>query len=138
MTDVRIGTPTPAPGFAPRSLLKLGGEMFGGGAVGVDPDVVQTVAGRSPTVVATGVQVAVVIGGGNFFRGAELHERGMDRARADYMGMLGTVMNCLALQDFLEQARHRHPGADRHHDGPGRRAVHPAARRSGTWRRAAS
>ena len=50
-----------------------------------------------------GVQVAVVVGGGNFFRGAELQQRGMDRARADYMGMLGTVMNCLALQDFLEK-----------------------------------
>ena len=49
------------------------------------------------------MQVAIVIGGGNFFRGAELQQRGMDRARADYMGMLGTVMNCLALQDFLEK-----------------------------------
>jgi uridylate kinase len=53
-------------------------------------------------VVATGAQVAVVIGGGNYFRGAQLAEAGLDRARADYMGMLGTVMNCLALQDFLE------------------------------------
>ena len=86
-----------------RVLLKLGGEMFGGGDVGVDPDVVSAVARQIAEVVATGVQVAVVIGGGNFFRGAELHQRGMDRARADYMGMLGTVMNCLALQDFLER-----------------------------------
>ena len=54
-------------------------------------------------MVRSGVQVAVVVGGGNFFRGAELQQRGMDRARADYMGMLGTVMNCLALQDFLEK-----------------------------------
>jgi len=54
--------------------------------------------------VRAGVQVAIVVGGGNFFRGAELSQRGLDRARADYMGMLGTVMNCLALQDFLEQA----------------------------------
>ena len=53
--------------------------------------------------VAPGTQIAVVVGGGNFFRGAELQQRGMDRARADYMGMLGTVMNCLALQDFLEK-----------------------------------
>ena len=59
--------------------------------------------GRSPPSSARGVQVAVVVGGGNFFRGAELQKRGMDRARADYMGMLGTVMNCLALQDFLEK-----------------------------------
>src|SRR6201986_5155359 len=87
-----------------RVLLKLGGEMFGGGSVGVDPDVVQNVARQIADVVRGGVQVAVVIGGGNFFRGAELSERGMDRGRADYMGMLGTVMNCLALQDFLEKA----------------------------------
>ncbi len=86
-----------------RVLLKLGGEMFGGGDIGVDPDVVQSMARQIADVVRSGVQVAVVIGGGNFFRGAELSERGMDRARADYMGMLGTVMNCLALQDFLEK-----------------------------------
>ncbi|GAA5147869.1 UMP kinase [Pseudonocardia eucalypti] len=84
-------------------LLKLGGEMFGGGSVGVDPIVVQTVARQLADVVASGVQVAVVIGGGNFFRGAQLIEGGMERSRADYMGMLGTVMNCLALQDFLER-----------------------------------
>ncbi|HTW21000.1 MAG TPA: UMP kinase [Mycobacteriales bacterium] len=87
-----------------RVLLKLGGEMFGGGQVGIDPDVVQDVAAQIADVVASGVQVAVVIGGGNFFRGQQLSERGMDRGRADYMGMLGTVMNCLALQDFLEKA----------------------------------
>ncbi|MFD4182614.1 UMP kinase [Rhodococcus sp. NPDC058514] len=86
-----------------RVLLKLGGEMFGGGEVGLDPDVVQTVAAQIAEVVNSGVQVAVVIGGGNFFRGAELQQRGMDRSRSDYMGMLGTVMNCLALQDFLEK-----------------------------------
>jgi uridylate kinase len=92
-----------APTHWNRVLLKLGGEMFGGGQVGVDPDVVQDVARQIADVVSTGVQVAVVIGGGNFFRGQELSERGMDRGRADYMGMLGTVMNCLALQDFLEK-----------------------------------
>ncbi|GAB2821618.1 UMP kinase [Lentzea nigeriaca] len=86
-----------------RVMLKLGGEMFGGGGVGVDPDVVQTVARQIAAVHSSGVQVAVVIGGGNFFRGSELQQRGMDRSRADYMGMLGTVMNCLALQDFLER-----------------------------------
>jgi uridylate kinase len=77
--------------------------MFGGGAVGVDPDVVHTVSSQIADVVRGGTQVAVVIGGGNFFRGAELSQRGMDRDRADYMAMLGTVMNCLALQDFLEK-----------------------------------
>ena len=86
-----------------RVLLKLGGEMFGGGGVGVDPDVVSAIARQVAEVVRSGVQVAIVIGGGNFFRGAQLQQRGMDRARADYMGMLGTVMNCLALQDFLER-----------------------------------
>jgi uridylate kinase len=87
-----------------RVLLKLSGEAFaGGGSLGVDPDVVQAIARQIAAVVRGGVEVAVVIGGGNFFRGAQLNERGMDRSRADYMGMLGTVMNCLALQDFCER-----------------------------------
>src|SRR3954447_561748 len=94
---------TPAPQGARRVVLKLSGEVFGGGAVGVDPTVVRHMAGQIATVVRRGVQVAVVVGGGNFFRGAELSRAGMDRSRADYMGMLGTVMNCLALQDFLEK-----------------------------------
>lgn len=62
-----------------------------------------TVAQQIAEVVRSGVEVAVVIGGGNFFRGAELQQRGLERARSDYMGMLGTVMNSLALQDFLEK-----------------------------------
>ena len=86
-----------------RVVLKLSGEVFGGGRVGVDPDVVAELARQIAEVVRSGVQVAIVVGGGNFFRGAELSQRGMDRARADYMGMLGTVMNCLALQDFMEK-----------------------------------
>ena len=89
---------------AGRFLLKLSGEAFaGGGGLGVDPDVVHKIAREIAAVVRGGAQIAVVIGGGNFFRGAELQQRGMDRARSDYMGMLGTVMNCLALQDFLEK-----------------------------------
>ena len=92
------------PAAARRVLLKLSGETFGGGAIGLAPDVVQRVAAEIAEAVRSGVQVAIVVGGGNFFRGAELSQRGLDRARADYMGMLGTVMNCLALQDFLEQA----------------------------------
>jgi uridylate kinase len=87
-----------------RVMLKLSGEVFGGGKVGVDPDVVASIARQISEVTRTGTQVAIVVGGGNFFRGAELSQRGMDRDRADYMGMLGTVMNCLALQDFLEKA----------------------------------
>ncbi len=86
-----------------RVLLKLSGEVFGGGKLGVDPDVVNSIAKQIADVARAGVQVAVVVGGGNFFRGAELQQRGMERNRADYMGMLGTVMNCLALQDFLEK-----------------------------------
>ena len=87
-----------------RVLMKLSGEVFGGGQVGLDPDVVSDIAQQVAAAVTQGVQVAIVVGGGNFFRGAELSQRGLDRARADYMGMLGTVMNALALQDFLEQA----------------------------------
>jgi uridylate kinase len=87
-----------------RVLLKLSGEVFGGNkGIGVDPDVLADVAKQIADVVRSGIQIAIVVGGGNFFRGAELSERGMERSRADYMGMLGTVMNCLALQDFLEK-----------------------------------
>jgi len=86
-----------------RVLLKLSGEAFGGGSLGVNPDVVSSLA-KEIALAAQDVEVAIVVGGGNFFRGAELSQRGMDRGRADYMGMLGTVMNALALQDFLEQA----------------------------------
>jgi len=86
-----------------RVLLKLSGEAFGGGQLGVNPDVVGQIAREIAEATDT-VEIAVVVGGGNFFRGAELSQRGMDRGRADYMGMLGTVMNALALQDFLEQA----------------------------------
>ncbi len=86
-----------------RVLLKLSGEAFGAGTLGVNPDIVSAIA-REIAEAAKTVEVAIVVGGGNFFRGAELSQRGMDRSRADYMGMLGTVMNALALQDFLEQA----------------------------------
>jgi uridylate kinase len=86
-----------------RVLLKLSGEAFaGGGGLGVDPETVRAIARQIADVVRSGTEVAVVIGGGNFFRGAQLSEHGMDRSRSDYMGMLGTVMNCLALQDFLD------------------------------------
>jgi len=85
-------------------MLKLSGEAFGGGQVGLDPDIVAGIAAQIAEAVRRKIQVAIVVGGGNFFRGAELSRRGMERARADYMGMLGTVMNCLALQDFCEKA----------------------------------
>jgi len=96
-----VGDPI-SPAYS-RVLLKLSGEVLGGGRVGVDPDVVADIAREIADVASHGVEVAIVLGGGNFFRGAELQQRGMDRARADYMGMLGIVMNCLALQDFLEK-----------------------------------
>ncbi|MEB4613233.1 UMP kinase [Leucobacter sp. M11] len=86
-----------------RVLLKLSGEAFGGGQLGVNPDVINQIA-KEIAAATDRVEVAIVVGGGNFFRGAELSQRGMDRGRADYMGMLGTVMNALALQDFVEQA----------------------------------
>jgi uridylate kinase len=93
-----------------RVLLKLSGEAFGGGQLGVNPDVVSSIAREIAAAAPKspddpdGTEIAIVVGGGNFFRGAELSTRGMDRSRADYMGMLGTVMNALALQDFLEKA----------------------------------
>ncbi|MEY4262571.1 MAG: hypothetical protein RLY88_279 [Actinomycetota bacterium] len=86
-----------------RVLLKLSGEAFGGGTIGVNPDIVAQIA-KEIAEGSKSAEVAIVVGGGNFFRGAELSQRGMERTRADYMGMLGTVMNALALQDFLEQA----------------------------------
>ena len=98
MTDEQAAVPVYR-----RIMLKLSGEVFGGGQIGVDPDVVQSIARQIAEVVRLGTQVAVVVGGGNFFRGAELSQRGMDRDRADYMAVLGTVMNTLALQDFLEK-----------------------------------
>ncbi|HMO11491.1 MAG TPA: UMP kinase [Actinotalea sp.] len=105
MTDATAGRAIDGtPGAHRRVLLKLSGETFGGGGVGVDTGGVRRVAEEVADAVGDGVQVAIVVGGGNFFRGAELAQAGMDRARADYMGMLGMVMNCLALQDFLVQA----------------------------------
>jgi uridylate kinase len=97
-------TPEAASPSYRRVLLKLSGEAFaGGGGMGVEPRTVEAIARQIADVVRTGVQVCVVVGGGNYFRGAELTEQGLDRSRADYMGMLGTVINCLALQDFLEK-----------------------------------
>src|ERR1700740_3759752 len=83
-----------------RVVLKLSGGLFAGAEpLGISPDVVAHLATEIIAAVKEGVQVAAVVGGGNMFRGAALAERGIDRARADYMGMLSTVINCLALQD---------------------------------------
>ena len=86
-----------------RILVKLSGEaLLGDGDYGIDPAVLKRIAGELQDIVQMNVQVAVVIGGGNIFRGAGLARAGMDRVTADHMGMLGTVMNSLALQDALE------------------------------------
>ena len=87
-----------------RVVLKLSGEAFAGSEpLGISPDVVIQLAREITAAAREGFQIAVVVGGGNMFRGAALSERGIDRSRADYMGMLGTVINCLALQDVLEK-----------------------------------
>src|SRR6202522_4079934 len=87
-----------------RVVLKLSGGLFAGAEpLGISPDVVQHLAEEIVAATSAGIQVAAVVGGGNMFRGAALAERGIDRSRADYMGMLSTVINCLALQDTLEK-----------------------------------
>jgi uridylate kinase len=87
-----------------RILLKLSGEaLMGAGDHGIDPDVLERLAGDVRDLIASGVQVALVIGGGNIFRGAGLAKRGMDRVTGDQIGMLATVMNALAMQDTLER-----------------------------------
>ena len=85
-------------------MVKLSGALFAGTeSLGISPDVVAHLAEEIAQALNAGVQVAAVVGGGNMFRGAALAERGIDRSRADYMGMLSTVINALALQDALEQ-----------------------------------
>ena len=87
-----------------RILLKLSGEaLMGGGEFGIDPEVISRLAGEVGDLAEAGVEVAVVIGGGNIFRGAGLAAAGMDRVTGDHMGMLATVINALAMQDALER-----------------------------------
>ena len=93
------------PGAFRRVLLKLSGEaLMGGREMGIDPGVVQSIGEEVAAVHALGVELAVVVGGGNIFRGLAASDRGMDRVTADHMGMLATVINALALQDALEKA----------------------------------
>jgi uridylate kinase len=88
-----------------RVLLKLSGEaLMGSCAHGIEPEVIQRIAAEIQVVNASGVQLALVIGGGNLIRGAGMASRGMDRVTADHMGMLATIINALALQDALEKA----------------------------------
>jgi uridylate kinase len=94
----------PATSSPRRVLLKLSGEaLMGEAEYGIDPGVVRAIAEQLAATAADGIEVAVVVGGGNIFRGLAASARGMDRATGDYMGMLATVMNGLALQDALEQ-----------------------------------
>jgi uridylate kinase len=87
-----------------RVLLKLSGEaLMGAGDYGIDPEVISRVAGEIKSIVECGVQVGVVIGGGNIFRGAGLAASGMDRVTGDHMGMLATVINSLAMQEAVEK-----------------------------------
>ena len=87
-----------------RILLKLSGEAFAGERkYGIDPQVVENLANEIKTVVELGVEVGLVIGGGNIFRGLAASANGMDRATADYIGMIATVMNAMTLQDALER-----------------------------------
>ena len=82
-----------------RILLKLSGEaLMGNMSYGIDSEVVKKIAGEVAEVIATGVQMAIVVGGGNIFRGMKAASAGMDRATADYIGMIATVMNALTLQ----------------------------------------
>jgi len=98
-----VAEPEPRPYYR-RVLIKLSGEaLMGSQDYGIDPEVIRRLAGEVKDLVAAGVQVAMVIGGGNIFRGAGLASKGMDRVTADQMGMLATVINALALQDALER-----------------------------------
>ena len=106
----------PAPAYR-RVLLKLSGEaLIGSQTSGIDSGVADQLACEIADVRALGVEVAVVIGGGNIFRGVAASARGMDRATADYMGMLATVMNALALSDALERHGATTRVGDRHRD----------------------
>lgn len=87
-----------------RVLLKLSGEaLMGNLSYGIDPDIVQTISEEISEVVKSGIQIAIVVGGGNIFRGIKGSAAGMDRATADYIGMLATVMNAMTLQDAIER-----------------------------------
>ena len=100
-----MGEPTGAAPKYKRILLKLSGEALAGEqGFGIDPAVLDRIAAEVRGVQSLGVEVAIVIGGGNIFRGLQASASGMDRASADYMGMLATVINALALQNTLETA----------------------------------
>jgi hypothetical protein len=117
-----MSRPTPK-----RILLKLSGEvLMGEGAFGIDPATVDRIAGEVAAAKEAGFEICMVVGGGNIFRGMAGAAKGMDRAQADYMGMLATVMNALAMQNALGAAFGvPDPRAIRHRDGQGVRALYP-------------
>ena len=122
--EADAGSPRPA---YRRVVLKLSGEALAGNqGYGIDPPVLARVAQEIRDVLQLGVEIAIVIGGGNIFRGVAASAQGMERATADYMGMLATVINALALQDALEKAGLQTRVLSRHRDARGGRAVHPA------------
>ena len=112
-----------------RILLKLSGEaLMGDLDYGTDAAEVQRIARQVGTVRERGVEVAIVVGAGNIYRGLEAAASGMDRATGDYMGMMATVLNALTLQDALEKIGAAHPGAIGDRRQGGRRALHPPPR----------
>ena len=112
-----------------RVLLKLSGEAFADPLIGygIDPDTVQRVAKEVAEASNAGIEIAIVVGGGNIFRGVSQQAKGMDPANADYMGMLATVINALALRDALEHAGAVTTSAERNHHAAAGRAVHPSS-----------
>ena len=122
-----------------RVLLKLSGEaLMGDEDYGIDPKVIGRLAREVIEAREAGAEIALVIGGGNIFRGAGLAAGGMDRVTGDQMGMLATVINALAMQDALEKLGAKCAGDERDQDQRRVRGLHPPPRRSATWRRAAS
>ena len=119
-----------------RVLLKVSGEaLMGRREYGLDTEMVGRIAADVGDVVKLGIQVCLVIGGGNIFRGISAAAGGMDRAQADYMGMLATVMNALAMQNALERLRRADPGAIAPSRWRASASPISAAARRGTWRR---
>ncbi len=122
-----------------RVLLKLSGEaLMGDDAYGINRATIERMVREIGAISALGVEIAIVIGGGNIFRGVALGAAGMDRATADYMGMLATVMNSLALQDALRQVGVERAGAVGAQDRAGGRTVYPAEGACATSKRARS
>ena len=119
-----------------RILLKVSGEMLAGEqGYGIQPSILEGLADEIAAVVAMDIEVAVVIGGGNIFRGIAASAPGMERASADYMGMLATVLNALALQNALETQRDYHPCPVGDRNAPAGGGLYPPSRHPASWKR---